>query len=170
VRPVSAQPRMRAREVGMVLRPKPTRPARSAPIARRIALRLVQQLDYTGCGIACVAMVAGVTYEQAKVAVKSRPNRAGNSTYYADLKWALDRFGVAYEMNGRRGFRFPGWEEMPRRAILAVECEPPWPGNWHWVVYDTSRNGAVVLDPSRNRVRKDFDRIQVKSYMGIIPG
>lgn len=61
-------------------------------------------------------MVAGVSYEKAKVAVRSRPNRAGNSTYYADLKWALDKFGVGHAMNGRRGHRFDGWSKIEGRA------------------------------------------------------
>lgn len=29
-------------------------------------MRLIQQLDRTGCGIACFAMIAGITYRQAK--------------------------------------------------------------------------------------------------------
>jgi hypothetical protein len=123
-----------------------------------------------GCGIACVAIVAGVTYRRAKTAVQSRPNHTGNSTYYADFRWALDAFGIRYEMNGRRGFRFESWDEMPARAIVAVECDPPRPGNWHWVVYEGDRVGGHVLDPERPRVRRDLGSVEGKSYMKILSG
>lgn len=121
--------------------------------------------------MACVAIVAGVGYADAKAVVKSRPNRSGNSTYYADLRWALERYGVGFEMNGRRAFRFTSWADMPDRAIVAVECHPPWPGNWHWVVFDRVDGAGFVFDPARRRgVRRDMNRIHGKSYMPILGG
>lgn len=122
-----------------------------------------------GCGIACVAMIAGVTYAEAKAAVRSRPNRTGNSTYYADLKWALGKFGVAYEMNGRRGFRFDGWTSINVRSIVAVECEPPRAGNWHWVVFDKVNSVGFVLDPRADKgIRRDLRSIRGKTYLKVV--
>ncbi len=81
------------------------------------SLSHVRQEDRLGCGLAGVAMIAGVSYADAKPAVKSRPNRSGNTTTYADLRWGLDSFGIVYEWHGRRAFPFKGWAALPDRAI-----------------------------------------------------
>jgi hypothetical protein len=124
-----------------------------------------------GCGLACVAMIAGVSYDEAKAMVKSRPKRSGNCTSYVDLRFGLDSYGVAYEMNGRRAFRFTDWSALPDRAIVAVECEPQRPAYWHWVVFDRVDGAGFVLDPARRRVvRRGINNIRGRGYMTILAG
>jgi hypothetical protein len=114
-------------------------------------------------------MIAGVSYADAKAVVKSRPKRSGNCTSYVDLRFGLDSYGVAYEMNGRRAFRFTDWSEIPDRAIVAVECEPRRPGFWHWIVVDRVDGVRFVLDPLRRRVvRRGINKLRGRSYMTIL--
>jgi hypothetical protein len=135
------------------------------------SLSLIRQEDRLGCGHACLAMIAGVSYVEARAAVKSRVRRSGNATSYADLRHALDSYEIAYEMNGRRAFAFSAWEALPDCAIVAVECQPPTRAYWHWIVFERVDGAAFVLDPARPRVvRRDVNRLVGRSYMTILAG
>ena len=70
-------------------------------VERAVEREMLQEIVELKRGLAVVAMIAGVSYAEAKPAVKSRPNRSGNATTYADLRWGLDSYGIGYEMNGR---------------------------------------------------------------------
>ena len=131
-------------------------------------LKRVVQKDATGCGLACIAMVAGVSYTQAKkAAVKSRVVDE-NQPYYTNsgqLARILEELGGSAE----KGRRLSHWSSLTSLCIVGIgykEAED----TWHWVVFVPDRTGGHVLDPRKsvttNR-RKDFSRMVPHRYIPV---
>lgn len=125
-----------------------------------MSLKRVIQKDATGCGLACVAMVAGVSYTQAKkAAIKSRTVEARQPYYTSSGQVAR----ILAELGGgaEKGRRLSHWSSLTSLCIVGIgykEAE----GYWHWVVFVPDPTGGYVLDPRKsvttNR-RKDFSRM-----------
>lgn len=131
----------------------------------RARFPLVPQDDETGCGIACVAMIAGVSYEDAKAAVFGKSLR--KKVFYTsgpDLRRGLERFGLTLKP-AARARRFESWRRLVWTSIVAVEQTPPNKMHWHWVVFVDDGIRRYVLDPSWPEiVRTDFRRMEGRSY------
>lgn len=105
--------------------------------------RLVRQRARDDCGIACLAMVAGVTYERAAdvFAALNIGRRGTRRSNYAGLVLATHALGLH---GHRRPWR--GWATVEGVAILKIPH--PKGQNWHWVVAErTTRVGVIVRDP-----------------------
>lgn len=96
----------------------------------------VVQTDPYGCGVACLAMVTGVTYEVAKMKFNvhglgvRRKSRPAYSTASWEMRMAVELDGLA--VNTRR---WAGWDSFQGLGILKVRDD--WrgvKGRWHWVV------------------------------------
>ena len=118
-------------------------------------MKRVVQKDRDGCGVACVAMLAGVTYKQAKDVMFGDDSVSLTST--ADLYYALKLFGK--RPLGKRliplGTR--RYRDLHANALLKVG--KPGKSWWHWIVWDARRKG--FLDPNTPSVR----RPRVTSYL-----
>jgi hypothetical protein len=79
-------------------------------------MRAVAQEDPMGCGLACVAAIADVSYEDVLELVDE--DKAEETGYYCpDLIDALDEFGLEYE------YRRVESAEVSRGSIVFVEAE-----------------------------------------------
>jgi len=139
----------------------------------RRTMRPVIQAEVTGCGIASVAAIAGVSYASAKKIA----NRFG--IYAEDEKLWSETTHVRRLLN-HCGFRvktgelpFRSWHSLPDLALLAIkwhiEKNKPF---WHWVVFTRDANGACVLDSKkslRRHRRTDFGRMKPKWYIEVRP-
>lgn len=107
-------------------------------------IRRVRQRFRSDCGVACVAMVAGVSYQQAFNAFGFSDRRKAFYTGHSHLVEALECLGCEVR---RQWFR--SWQEVPGFAILPVNhrCNRK---NFHWVAYD----GKAVCDPNPKRPSK----------------
>lgn len=102
--------------------------------------RIEQRQDEKGdCGVACIAMVTGRTYED----VESEFHKNGlvrDGEYYTshkDLIAILDIFG--YQVTRKK---FTSWSNVLYPAIVKINVRA---GNyWHWVVMAGER---TILDP-----------------------
>lgn len=111
------------------------------PLPELPDIRRVEQLQDTGCAVACVAMVAGVSYTRAALHVKGR--RHGDlSAYFTEMARGLRSMGFTCRM----GIDF---RRTRRRAILMFEWRCC-PGDYHCVVWDPSFGGRFV-DPGYDR-------------------
>lgn len=138
---------------------------------RHHELKPVIQRERTGCGIASVAALAGLTYAQAKAAA------AGLGIYASDPRLWSDTAHVRRLLRhcglraGAREVPFRSWDTLPQLAIMAIKwhLEHGAPC-WHWVVFVRDADAAYVLDPKRglrsNR-RSDFGRIKPKWYIPV---
>ena len=136
-------------------------------------MKPVVQLERTGCGIASMAALAGVTYAQAtRVA-----NRLGIFADDPRLWSETDQVRRLLKEYGFRSARtevpFASWEAMPDLALLAIKWHKD--GGracWHWVVFWRGPRGPVVLDSKRalrRHVRTDFGRMKPKWCIPVDP-
>lgn len=129
------------------------------------------QLERTGCGIASVAALAGVSYRAAqrsarRLGIVASDDRLWSET--AHVRRLLQWYGV----RARSGDRpFWSWPALPSRALLAIkwhrERGKPY---WHWVVFVREHGQAYVLDSApalKRHVRTDFGRIKPKWFIGV---
>ncbi|TAL00711.1 MAG: hypothetical protein EPO03_13550 [Porticoccaceae bacterium] len=134
-------------------------------------MKPVIQEEISGCGIASVAALAGVSYSQAQAAAAQLGIFAQDRRLWSDTQYVrtlLQHFGLKASPVEST---FTSWEALPNLALLSIkwhlEGGVPF---WHWVVFWRSANGCVVLDPKkalRTNIRKDFGRIKPKWFIEI---
>ena len=128
--------------------------------------RVIQQ-DATGCGLACVAMVAGVTYSDVRcIAVEHLGFDPTGPfyTYLDDLRYMLDWFGYGL----RRWTLFKTYGPISPLSVLEIERTGP---HNHWVLLVKCALDMFVLDPSpgvKSTRRRDWYRLRPVSYANII--
>ncbi|MBF0860371.1 hypothetical protein HKD24_14390 [Gluconobacter sp. LMG 31484] len=109
-------------------------------------MKLIKQKTETDCGVACVAMLAGVSWAKARDALNFKKS---DKKFYTDkdsVRNALTRLGVITEKN----FvvcKYP--ERLTKDALLRTNLLAN--GNWHWAVWDAKRQ--EILDPYYKRTR-----------------
>jgi hypothetical protein len=131
------------------------------------SLRRVVQLDGTGCGLACVAMLARRSYSDirrsfSRVFPKKELNLGRYWTDAADLRKLLVRFRI--ELG--REVRVRTWNKVPDFALVAVHWKRS-KGTWHWVLFVRDQHGGFILDPRKSVVaarRRDLHKIRPASY------
>lgn len=117
---------------------------------RRIAQRY---FEYGDCGVACVAMISGVSYERAykeAVALGLRSKHGDFYTRHYQLEELLRKLG-RHEFTR---IRFTTMREVITPAIVKVN--PRESGRyWHWVVVFEDRGGRMVLlDPKPGKASR----------------
>lgn len=134
-------------------------------------MRPVVQLERTGCGIAAVATMAGVSYRQAQriaccLGIFANDRRLWSET--AHVRRLLREYRLC-PASTEQPFR--SWSRLPDLALLAIKWhrehgEPC----WHWVVFVRDHEGERVLDSKRSlkcHVRRDFGRMKPKWYLAM---
>jgi len=135
-------------------------------------IKPVVQQEPTGCGIASVAAIAGLSYAQTKAIASALDISAQDERLWSEtahVRKLLEHLGVKTE---RAEQPFRSWESLPDLAILSIKwhLEKGRPF-WHWVVFVRDDRGARVLDPKkglRHHIRSDFGRIKPKWFIPII--
>jgi hypothetical protein len=135
-------------------------------------MKPVVQLERTGCGIASVAAIVGLSYGRTKaiadcLGVRAQDERLWSETLH--VRRLLRHFGVKA---GRAERRFRSWESLPDLALLSIKWHID-KGRpcWHWVVFVRDDAGARVLDSNRGlqrNARTDFGRIKPKWFIPVI--
>lgn len=89
-------------------------------------MRRVQQrsIEHADCGVACVAMLAGCSYQQAFEVFGFTEDQSVFFTRHHHLVSALENLGSAVKRK-----RFCSWREIYGRAIVAVNRSQD--GHWH---------------------------------------
>lgn len=136
-------------------------------------MKPVVQQERTGCGIASVAAIAGVTYARAKAAAASLGISAEDRRLWSEtdhVRRLLTQFNLRV---GRMPRPFYAWPELPDCALLAIkwhrEGTRPF---WHWVVFvrERGKGRSYVLDSNaalKTHVRRDFGRMQPKWFLPV---
>lgn len=97
----------------------------------------VRQRNRHDCGLACLAMAAGLSYDEglrifSQVGLSEpRGKKKPFSTNYMELRMALCAAGASPAMK-----RFTSWQNLGDLAILKIanKSTPKAHDNWHWVV------------------------------------
>ena len=134
-------------------------------------MKPVVQLERTGCGIAVVAVLAGVKYDQAKRMATRLGIVAEDPALWSEtdpVRRLLKEYGFRL---ARTEAPFTSWEALPDLALLAIKWhEDRGRAFWHWVVFWRGPGGRVVLDSNRalrRHVRTDFGRMKPKWSLAI---
>jgi hypothetical protein len=140
-------------------------PALSAAAAAATP-KLVRQQHARGCGAACIAMLAGITYEQAAADFGERDWDKSGLVYY-QVDAALMNRGFAlcrkYFLDGQHNERQP-WPPDPFGPVHL--CHVISGGNRHFVVMDAA---GGVLDPLQDMPRRLGDYEAVNNVAAVYP-
>jgi ABC-type bacteriocin/lantibiotic exporter with double-glycine peptidase domain len=118
------------------------------------------QEDDAGCGIACVAMVTGKTYRQAKRFFLERiflPTDRKPHTRHYQLRRALRKLGIATE---KRLFR--KWRSIETLSVVPINRRSD--TGWHWVVFVPNGARPYILDPMPGKGRRRYDFRGMKAH------
>jgi hypothetical protein len=134
-------------------------------------MKPVIQLEPTGCGIASVAAIAGVSYSRAKSVANSFGIFADDRNLWSQTAYVrklLRHFGLR---TNSTEIPFHSWEALPDLALLSIkwhlENGRPF---WHWVVFVRENGRPYVLDSKkglRQQTRTDFGRIKPKWFIRV---
>jgi ABC-type bacteriocin/lantibiotic exporter with double-glycine peptidase domain len=135
-------------------------------------MKVVLQEDETGCGLACVAMIAGRTYAEARQTAAQLGIRVKDKKLFSDTQYIrrlLRRFGIQTSPAEKP---FVSWDAVPEKALLSIkyhkENDRPM---WHWVVFERNEGRPAVLDPAKyvlHHRRTDFDAMKPKWFVEIV--
>jgi ABC-type bacteriocin/lantibiotic exporter with double-glycine peptidase domain len=114
-------------------------------------IRHVYQPDDTGCGVACIAMIAGLTYQQVKDKMMNvgffKKSEDNFGTTFKDMTNALKIFNINPHPRRRK---FKKWKNIPAKlAITSTNYDKS--GDWHWVVFVRDLEGHFIYDPGKRR-------------------
>lgn len=129
----------------------------------------VRQKDSTGCGLACVACLAGAKYAEVKevatIMFNWPPTTRRFYTTSAQIIALLEKF----ELQGKKGRMVRNWDSISSLAIVAINPhEVKKNVYWHWVVFSKIGDQAIVIDPkTKSMVRKNISRIRLRSYIPV---
>jgi hypothetical protein len=134
-------------------------------------MKAVVQQERSGCAIASVAALAGITYPAAKKAAALLGISAADPALWhatSHVRKLLAHFSLR---SGPKEERFISWEQLPNQALLAIKwhIEKTGPA-WHRVVFVREGPRAYVLDPKnalRTNQRTDFGRMKPKWFIEI---
>jgi hypothetical protein len=136
-------------------------------------MKPVVQLNRTGCGIASVAALAGVSYRQARLVANRLGISAGDSRLWSEthhVRRLLKEYGIR---SASTQVLFTSREALPDLALLAVKWHKERDRSfWHWVVLWRGPCGPVVLDSKRalrRHVHTDFGRMKVIWFIPVSP-
>lgn len=135
-----------------------------------MTMRRVVQKDSSGCGIACAAMLGGVTYLRArKKAVELGLVPDGDGDYYTE-SWQLRTLLSELGVNSKRGRKVGQWSSIKSASIVGINYRAPNGQDpaWHWVIFVPTEAGGYVLDPLkriRSARRTDFGRMHPFRYI-----
>ena len=134
-------------------------------------MKPVVQLERTGCGIASVAALVGLSYSETKAVANSLGISAQDESLWSEtshVRKLLHHWGIPADS---REIPFHSWEALPDLALLSLkwhlEGGRPY---WHWAVFVREDGQSYVLDSKkslRTNRRTDFGRMKPKWYISV---
>lgn len=135
--------------------------------AQKVQMNYIRQEHRTGCGIACVAMIADVSYlEVLEIARQKFRWLDTRRTFYTSSK-QLQELLCAFKIKAQKGRAIRKWSSLPEMAIVGINHNKK-SDTWHWVIFRRDADVMYVHDPqSKHGTRTDFGRMRLRSCMPI---
>ena len=125
-----------------------------------LGMRRVSQLHPDGCGVACVAMIVGVSFNEARRCMFG--HQEITTTRTRDIRKALREFGIASSRLVRSTPRTRYFRNLEQDAILKTRSRSD--NDWHWIVWDGKHK--KLLDPEKNKDDR-YVRPPVTSFIAV---
>jgi ABC-type bacteriocin/lantibiotic exporter with double-glycine peptidase domain len=134
-------------------------------------MRRIVQVDATGCGLACIAILAKTNYKKVRELALELLGFEDDGVFYTGTS---DLVKIGKELNliiSSRRRKFKTFDNLPNKAILAINYKSKTDA-WHWVVFHRTESEEYVLDPKKSikrNKRKDLNRIAKKTthWLGV---
>ncbi len=127
------------------------------------------QEEKTGCGIAAVANIVSLSYQQVKDKANSLGIYANDEALYSNTTYVRRLLKEYSVQSSNKEIAFTSWQALPALALLATKFQKTADKNyWHWVVFVRTDNDEYVLDSNqflKNPKRKDFWRMKPRWYI-----
>ncbi len=129
-------------------------------------MKTIIQQEISGCGFACVAMLADTSYEEVKKKANSLGIFSEDENLWSDTGY-VRRLLEEYKIKASSiEVPFSTWEALPSLALLSIKyhIEKGRPF-WHWTVFQRSGTEEIVYDPAAylaENQRTDFGNITPK--------
>jgi hypothetical protein len=134
-------------------------------------MKPVVQLERTGCGIASVAAIAGLSYPKVKTIANALGIFAQDESLWSETSHVRKLLGHFDIKTDPRELPFRSWAALPDLALLSIKWHlAKGRPHWHWVVFVRKRGQPCVLDSKqslRSHCRTDFGRIKPKWYIPV---
>lgn len=130
-------------------------------------MHAVIQEEGTGCGIASVANVAGLSYSEVKKKANSIGIFAEDISLYSNTSYVrslLEHYGFTTSLTE---IPFTSWSSLPEIALLAMKRNGQF---WHWAVFKKNSGQPVVLDSAtylKNNLRTDFEDMHISWFIEV---
>lgn len=127
-------------------------------------IKTVIQEEISGCGIACVAMLAGQSYAEAKrkanqLGIFSEDEKLWSETGH--VRRLLKEYGIKAS---ETEIPFSTWSVLPNLALLAIkyhlEGGRPF---WHWTVFQRIGDKGIVHDPAAYLETNEWENLEEMS-------
>lgn len=111
-------------------------------------MKTIKQKEENDCGVACVAMLAGVAYDEARAIIY--PNGRSKLTKTKDLSAALKKLGREPLTDRRQPFGSQVLHDLETDALVFVEMNND-NASKHWVVWDAK--AKKLRDPYHTKYK-----------------
>ena len=138
---------------------------------KMVNLNPIRQEEQTGCGIASVSNLLGLSYQEVKAQANQLGIFADDTKLFSDtgyVRTLLAQYKIKTDM---KETPFTRWEALPDIALLAIKYyEEAGKGFWHWVVFKRLDGQDYVLDTSQSltsHLRQDFENMHPKWFIPV---
>lgn len=135
------------------------------------ALSPIKQEEVTGCGIASVANILGLSYQSVKTQANLLGIYAEDTALYSNTAYVRLLLDYYLVQTHDQEMPFIDWQGLPDIALLAIKYyEQGGSSFWHWVVFKRISEQAYVLDSSQSltqHLRRDFDAMKPKWFIPV---
>lgn len=135
-------------------------------------MKTIIQEDTTGCGVASVANIVGLSYVEVKAKASSMGISVDDDSLFSDTEYVrklLKKYDIQVSSSE---IPFKSWESLPDLALLAIkyyeENAHPF---WHWVVFKREAGNSVILDSASyldKNERTDFDAMKPRWFIEVV--
>ena len=136
-------------------------------------MKPVIQEQETGCGIACAATLAHLTYAQTKTIANQLGVSAEDPQLWSTtppLRQLLAHLKIKIAKSEKPFFN---WKTLPNCALIALKWQMDnGTPSWHWAIFVRENEGedGYVLDPAislKSNRRTDFARMKPKWFIKV---
>ena len=122
-------------------------------------MKTVKRKGEYDCGVACVAMLADVSYRKARKAIFPNGKKPGK-TKTGQLRDALRKLGLKPSERKRQPFKSKTLVDLPTNALIFATRHSGGKKHRHWMVWDLK--AQKLRDPYRPKL--SYDR---KSFLTV---